>query len=160
MRKRIFYYIIIILLIMTECFLIYKNNSNKNKITKILNIENANDISINDIKISNHGQGSETILYIKFRISTQKYEEYQLEYTDESSEKNIFEGEIKNKKIKDNNEYICYYEKVIDSSNQQRELTQIRNTKYYLIINSVILIFTIWLMIVRLKKNNTTTDIK
>ena len=70
---------------MTECFLIYKNNSNKNKITKILNIENANDISINDIKISNHGQGSETILYIKFRISTQKYEEYQLEYTDESS---------------------------------------------------------------------------
>lgn len=145
---------------MIECFLVYKNNIYKNKIAQILNIENAKDISTKDIKISNQGQGSETILYIKFRISTQKYEEYQLEYTDESSEKNIFEGEIKNKKIKDNNEYICYYEKVIDSSNQQRELTQIRNTKYYLIINSIFLIFTILLMIVRLKKNDTTTDIK
>lgn len=160
MKKRIFYYSTIILFIMIECFLVYKNNIYKNKIAQILNIENAKDISTKDIKISNQGQGSETILYIKFRISTQKYEEYQLEYTDESSEKNIFEGEIKNKKIKDNNEYICYYEKVIDSSNQQRELTQIRNTKYYLIINSIFLIFTILLMIVRLKKNDTTTDIK
>lgn len=159
MRKRIFYYIIIILLIMIECFLVYKNNSDKNKITKILNIENASDISINDIRISNHGQGSEAILYIKFKITAQKYEEYQLDYSDETSEKNIYEGEIKNKKIKNDNEYICYYEKVIDDKSQKQEISQIRNMKYYLIINSVFLIFAILLMILRLK-NSTTTDIK
>lgn len=55
---------------------------------------------------------------------------------------------------------ICYYEKVIDSSNQQREITRVRNTKYYLIINSVFLIFAILLAIVRLKKNDTATEIK
>ncbi len=159
MRKRIFYYIIIILLIMIECFLVYKNNSDKNKITKILNIENASDISINDIRISNHGQGSEAILYIKFKITAQKYEEYQLDYSDETSEKNIYEGEIKNKKIKNDNEYICYYEKVIDDKSPKQEISQIRNMKYYLIINSVFLIFAILLMILRLK-NSTTTDIK
>lgn len=160
MKKRIIYYIIIGIFIITECFLMYFSYVNKNKIAEILEIENINDISIKTIKISTKGQGSEAILYIKFKIATQKYEEYQLDYSDEISEKNIYEGEIKNKKIKDNNDYICYYEKVIDSSNQQRELTQMRNMKYYLIINSVFLILAILLAIVRLKRNNTAAEIK
>lgn len=156
MKKRLIYNAIIILLIMIEILLIYKNNINKNKIAQVLEIENTNDISIKNIKISNQGQGSETIIYIKFRITTQKYEEYQLEYSDESSEQNIYEGEIQNKKIKDNNNYICYYEKVANSPTQQQELTQIRNTKYYLIINSILLICAIILLITKLIKNNTT----
>lgn len=155
MKKRLIYNAIIILLIMIEILLIYKDNINKNKIAQILKIENKNDISIKDIKISNQGQGSEAIIYIKFKISTQKYEEYQLEYSNESSEQNIYEGEVKNKKLNENNNYICYYEKVVDNPNQQREITQIRNTKYYLIINSILLICTILLLTIKLIKNNT-----
>ena len=139
---------------MIEILLIYKDNINKNKIAQILEIENINDISIKNIKISNQGQGSEAIIYIKFKIATQKYEEYQLEYSDESSEQNIYEGEVKNKKLKENNNYICYYEKVANSPTQQQELTQIRNTKYYLIINSILLICTILLLTIKLIKSN------
>lgn len=160
MKKKIIYYIIIGIFAITECFLMYFSYVNKNKIAEILEIENINDISIKNIKISTQGQGSEAILYIKFKIATQKYEEYQLNYSDESSEKNIYEGEIKNKKIKDNNDYICYYEKIIDNKSQKQELSQIRNAKYYLIVNSVFLIFTILLAIVRLKKNDTAIEIK
>ena len=144
MKKRLIYNAIIILLIMIEILLIYKDNINKNKIAQILEIENINDISIKNIKISNQGQGSEAIIYIKFKIATQKYEEYQLEYSDESSEQNIYEGEVKNKKLKENNNYICYYEKVANSPTQQQELTQIRNTKYYLIIPLCILLFRLF----------------
>lgn len=50
MKKKIIYYIIIGIFVITECFLMYFSYVNKNKIAEILEIENINDISIKKYK--------------------------------------------------------------------------------------------------------------
>lgn len=136
-------YILIIIILIINILLFIVNYNEKYEIAKRLEIENINDFSILEIKNS---LGYETIkpIYIKFKISVDNYNKYNLNYKDIKSDDDIFDGEITNKKQKTNdNNYICYYEKVIYNKDEQNNLKNIyRNMIFLKIANitSIILI--------------------
>ena len=82
-----------------ELVLIIFNFISKYKISKRLKIENLNDFSVQGLKES-LGYGSSEPIFIKFKISFDKYREYNLQYQDVVSDDYIYEGEITNKKQK------------------------------------------------------------
>lgn len=147
MKKKLFE-IVFIFLIISEVILIVYNYINKNKIAKILEINDVNDIYIQEIKES-VGIGSERPIYIKFKISIDKYEKYNLKYMDVNSNESIYEGEITNKKMKISDKYyICYYEKVVYNKEQKDEYRKIKNDIILFKTNTIMLSFLILIYII------------
>ena len=95
MRKNLFK-ISIVFFSIIEIILIIFNYIGKSNIANILEIENINDFYIKDLGES-LGLDSARPLYIKFKISIDKYEKYNLTYIDTALDDNVYEGEITNK---------------------------------------------------------------
>ena len=88
-------------------------------------------------------------LYIKFKISIDKYEKYQIQND------NLYEGEITNKKQKISDKYyMCYYEKVIYDNKQKVEFRKIKYNRLLLKANSIILLLIICAFILKKRKLN------
>ena len=90
MRKNLFK-ISIVFFTIIEIILIIFNYIGKSNIAKILEIENINDFYIKDLGES-LGLDSARPLYIKFKISIDKYEKYNLTYIDTALDDNVYEG--------------------------------------------------------------------
>lgn len=98
---------------------------------------------------------SERPLYIKFKISIDKYEKYNLTYIDTALDDNVYEGEITNKKQKISDKYyMCYYEKVIYDNEQKVEFRKIKYNRLLLKANSIILLLIICAFILKKRKLN------
>ena len=137
-----------------EIILIIFNYIGKSYIAKILEIENINDFYIKDLGES-LGLDSARPLYIKFKISIDKYEKYNLTYIDTALDDNVYEGEITNKKQKISDKYyICYYEKVIYDNKQKVEFRKIKYNRLLLKANSIILLLIICAFILKKRKLN------
>lgn len=97
--KKYLFGIFIVMFIIIEIILSAFNYMDKYEISKILEIDNINDFSVRELKgLSNYG--SSKFVFIKFRISSDKYEKYNLKYEDLDLNLAIYEGEITNKKKK------------------------------------------------------------
>ena len=141
--------IIIVIFMVVELILIIFNFINKYKISKKLKIDNMNDFSIQELKES-LGYGSSRPIFIKFKISFDKYKKYNLQYQDVTSDDCIYEGEITNKKQKmSDNYYICYYETVIYGNKEKQEFRVMKNNRFFLKVNSTVLIFLLFIYVVR-----------
>ena len=139
MKKKYLFEVILALLIIIEIILITFNYVDKCEIAKLLEIDNINDFSVQELKES-LGYDSANPIFIKFKISVDKYEKYNLKYEDVSIDDYIYEGEITNKKHKISDDYyMCYYEKVIYSKEEKAQFRKIKNNKLFFIINSIIL---------------------
>lgn len=140
MKKNLFE-IIIVIFIVIEVILSTFNYINKYEISRMLEINNINDFSIKGMRGSSFSQGSEMPIFIKFKISSDKYEKYNLQYQDVTSDDYIYEGEITNKKQKiDDNYYMCYYESVIYDKKEKEEFKKMKKIKFFLKVNSIVLI--------------------
>lgn len=145
MKKHLFE-IIIVIFIIIEITLIAFNFINKYEISKILEINNINDFSIKELHGSSFGPGSEISIFIKFKISSDKYKEYNLQYEDVASDDYIYEGEITNKKQKiSDKHYICYYESVIYDNKEKEKFKSMKHDRFLLNVISIILIFLIFI---------------
>lgn len=141
--------IIIVIFMVVELILIIFNFINKYKISKKLKIDNMNDFSIQELKES-LGYGSSRPIFIKFKISFDKYKENNLQYQDVTSDDCIYEGEITNKKQKmSDNYYICYYQTVIYDNKEKQEFRGIKNNRFFLKVNSTISIFLLFVYVVK-----------
>lgn len=157
MKKHLFEIIIVIFMVV-ELILIIFNFIDKCKISKRLEIENMNDFSIQELKES-LGYGSSKPIFIKFKISFDKYKEYNLQYQD-ASDDYIYEGEIINKKQKiSDNYYMCYYESVIYDNKEKQEFKRMKNNRFFLKVNSTILIFLLFVYVVKKIINITNTKV-
>lgn len=153
MRKNLFK-ISIVFFFIIEIILIIFNYIGKSNIAKILEIENINDFYIKDLGES-LGLDSARPLYIKFKISIDKYEKYNLTYIDTALDDNVYEGEITNKKQKISDKYyMCYYEKVIYDNKQKVEFRKIKYNRLLLKANSIILLLIICAFILKKRKLN------
>lgn len=88
--------------IIIEIILIVFNYKNKYEISKILEIDNINDFSIQKLKEVSGYDSSKTI-FIKFKISVDKYEKYNLKYEDVNSNSVYTKEKLTNKKKKISN---------------------------------------------------------
>lgn len=158
MKKHLFG-IFMTMFIIIEITLIVFNYKNKYEISKILEIDNINDFSIQKLKEVSGYDSSKTI-FIKFKISVDKYEKYNLKYVDVNSNSDIYEGEITNKKKKiSNNHYMCYYEKVTYSENEINDFRELKNNRLLLEINTIILIFIIFVYSIKRIRNIITKNL-
>lgn len=157
MKKHLFEIIIVIFMVV-ELVLIIFNFIDKCKISNRLEIDNMNDFSIQELKES-LGYGSSKPIFIKFKISFDKYKEYNLQYED-ASDDYIYEGEIINKKQKiSDNYYMCYYESVIYDNKEKQEFKRMKNNRFFLKVNSTILIFLLFVYVVKKIINITNTKV-
>lgn len=148
MKKHLFEIVVLIFMII-EVVLITFNFINKYEISKILKIDNMNDFSVQELK-GLSGYGSSKPIFIKFKISFDKYKEYNLQYQDVVSDDYIYEGEITNKKQKiSDNYYMCYYESVIYDDKEKEHFREMKNNRFLLKVNSTISIFLLFIYIVR-----------
>ena len=151
MRKNLFK-ISIVFFTIVEIILIIFNYIGKSNIAKILEIENINDFYIKALGES-LGFDSARPLYIKFKISIDKYEKYNLTYIDTTLDDNVYEGEITNKKQKISDKYyMCYYEKVIYNNKQKVEFRKIKNNRLLLKANGIILLLIICVFMIKNRK--------
>lgn len=148
MKKHLFE-ILIVIFIIIEVILMSITYVDKYEIAKIIKIDNINDFSVKKLKESK-GPGSESPIFIKFKISSNKYKEYNLRYQDEISDDYIYEGEITNKKQKiSDNYYMCYYESIIYDNKEKEQFREIMSNRFLLKVNSMILIFLLFVYITR-----------
>lgn len=62
----------------------------------------------------------------------------------------LYEGEIINKKQKiSDNYYMCYYESVIYDNKEKQEFRGMKNNRFFLKVNSTILIFLLFVYVVK-----------
>ncbi len=147
--KKYLFEIIVVFFVIVELVLIIFNFISKYKISKRLKIENMNDFSVQGLKES-LGYGSSEPIFIKFKISFDKYREYNLQYQDVVSDDYIYEGEITNKKQKISDDYyMCYYETVIYDDKEKQEFRGMRNNRFFLKVNSLMLIFLLFVYVIR-----------
>ena len=147
--KKYLFKIIVVFFVIVELVLIIFNFISKYKISKRLKIENLNDFSVQGLKES-LGYGSSEPIFIKFKISFDKYREYNLQYQDVVSDDYIYEGEITNKKQKISDDYyMCYYETVIYDDKEKQEFRGMRNNRFFLKVNSLMLIFLLFVYVIR-----------
>lgn len=141
------------MVIIIEITLIAFNYIDKYEISKILKIDNISDFSVRKLKgLSDYG--SSKSVFIKFKISFDKYEKYNLKYEDLNSDSAIYEGEITNKKKKiSDNYYMCYYEKVIYNENEIDKFRKMKNNRFFLEINTIILITIIFVYSIKKIRN-------
>ena len=157
MKKNILKLICIICIILEVLLFILYNNSKK-EIGKILNIDNSSDFKIEDIRES-LGVGSDNPFYITFKISIDKYNYYNLQYSNVSSSSMVYEGEITNKKQKiDDNYYMCYYEKVLYSKDEKDKIKNIKRNMFYLKLNTIVTIIVIFIEVIKIIKLKTKTN--
>lgn len=148
MKKHLFEIVVLIFMII-EVVLITFNFINKYEISKILKIDNMNDFSVLELK-GLSGYGSSKPIFIKFKISFDKYKEYNLQYQDVVLDDYIYEGEITNKKQKiSDNYYMCYYESVIYDNKEKEQFREMKNNRLFLKVNSILLIFLLFVYIIR-----------
>lgn len=145
--------IIVVIFMVIEVILIAFDFINKYEISKILKIDNMNDFSVQELK-GLSGYGSPKPIFIKFKISFNKYKEYNLQYQDVVSDDYIYEGEITNKKQKiSDNYYMCYYESVIYDDKEKEQFRGMINNRFFLKVNSTISIFLLFVYVIRKMKN-------
>ena len=146
-------YFLIIIILIINILLFIVNYMQKCEIAKRLEIENINDFSILEIK-DNLGYETAKPIYIKFKISVDSFNKYNLKYEDVKSDDDIETGEITNKKQKvDDNNYICYYEKIIYDKDEKNSLKNVyRNMIFLRIANIALIILIIFYGINILKK--------
>lgn len=145
--------IIVVIFMVIEVILIAFDFINKYEISKILKIDNMNDFSVQELK-GLSGYGSSKPIFIKFKISFDKYKEYNLQYQDVVSDDYIYEGEITNKKQKISvNYYMCYYESVIYDDKEKEQFRGMINNRFFLKVNSTISIFLLFVYVIRKMKN-------
>lgn len=151
--KKYLFGIFIVMFIIIEIILSAFNYMDKYEISKILEIDNINDFSVRELKgLSNYG--SSKFVFIKFRISSDKYEKYNLKYEDLDLNLAIYEGEITNKKKKiSDNYYMCYYEKVIYNENEIEKFRKMKNNRFFLEINTIIVILLIFIYSIKMIKD-------
>lgn len=148
--KKYLFEIVIVIFIVIEVVLTTFNYISKYEISKMLEIDNINDFSIKGMSSSFFGQGSEMPIFIEFKISSDKYEKYNLQYQDVTSDDYIYEGEIKNKKQKiDDNYYMCYYESVIYDKKEKEEFKKMEKNKFLLQVNSIVLIILLFIYAIK-----------
>ena len=83
-----------------------------------------------------------------------------MKYEDVNSNSDIYEGEITNKKKKiSNNHYMCYYEKVTYSENEINDFRELKNNRLFLEINTIILIFIIFVYSIKRIRNIITKNL-
>lgn len=148
MKKHLFEIIVIIFMVI-EVVLIVLNFINKYEISKILKIDNMNDFFVQELK-GLSGYGTSKTIFIKFKISFDKYKEYNLQYQDVVSDDHIYEGEITNKKKKiSDNYYMCYYESVIYNDKEKEQFRKMMNNRFLLKVNSTISILLLFIYVIR-----------
>lgn len=148
MKKHLFKIIVIIFMVI-EVVLIVLNFINKYEISKILKIDNINDFFVQELK-GLSGYGTSKTIFIKFKISFDKYKEYNLQYQDVVLDDHIYEGEITNKKQKiSDNYYMCYYESVIYNDKEKEQFRKMMNNRFLLKVNSTISILLLFIYVIR-----------
>lgn len=148
MKKHLFEIVLVIFMVI-EVVLIAFNFINKYEISKMLKIDDMNDFSVQKLKVLS-GYGSSKSIFIKFKISFDKYKEYNLQYQDVVSDDYIYEGEIINKKQKvSDNYYMCYYESVIYDNKEKEQFRGMANNRFFLKVNSVVSIFLLFVYVIR-----------
>lgn len=148
MKKHLFEIIVIIFMVI-EVVLIVFNFINKYEISKILKIDNMNDFFVHELK-GLSGYGTSKTIFIKFKISFDKYKEYDLQYQDVVLDYHIYEGEITNKKQKiSDNYYMCYYESVIYNDKEKEQFRRMMNNRFLLKVNSTISILLLFIYVIR-----------
>lgn len=148
MKKHLFKIIVIIFMVI-EVVLIVFNFINKYEISKILKIDNMNDFFVQELK-GLSGYGTSKTIFIKFKISFDKYKEYNLQYQDVVLDDHIYEGEITNKKQKiSDNYYMCYYESVIYNDKEKEQFRKMMNNRFLLKVNSTISILLLFIYVIR-----------
>lgn len=148
MKKHLFEIIVIIFMVI-EVVLIVFNFINKYEISKILKIDNMNDFFVQELK-GLSGYGTSKTIFIKFKISFDKYKEYNLQYQDVVSDDHIYEGEITNKKKKiSDNYYMCYYESVIYNDKEKEQFRRMMNKRFLFKVNSTISILLLFIYVIR-----------
>lgn len=148
MKKHLFEIIVIIFMVI-EVVLIVFNFINKYEISKILKIDNMNDFFVQELK-GLSGYGTSKTIFIKFKISFDKYKEYNLQYQDVVLDDHIYEGEITNKKQKiSDNYYMCYYESVIYNDKEKEQFRKMMNNRFLLKVNSTISILLLFIYVIR-----------
>lgn len=147
--KKYLFEIIVIIFMVIEVVLIVFNFINKYEISKILKIDNMNDFFVQELK-GLSGYGTSKTIFIKFKISFDKYKEYNLQYQDVVLDDHIYEGEITNKKQRiSDNYYMCYYESVIYNDKEKEQFRKMMNNRFLLKVNSTISILLLFIYVIR-----------
>ncbi len=142
---------VIIILFIIEIYMLSLKTKCKYDIAKIIKIDNVKDFEIKKI-IRSYGTGTDP-MFIKFKISIDNYNKYSLEYYDVEKEKNFYEGEIANKKIKIDNYYICCYATAGYNTENIKTLKNAKNSMIKFKFIGVLLIILIIVYVIR-KINN------
>ena len=142
---------IILVFILIELILIFFSYSNKKEVADLLKIGNTSQFAIKEMK-EDIGPGSDTPIYIKFKISIDNYEKNNLKYQEETTEKGILEGEITNKRVKISDQYyMCYYETVLYGQ-KINQFRRIKFTRIFIRISTILLWIIVGISIYKNRK--------
>lgn len=96
-------------------------------------------------------------MFITFKISVDNYNTYSLNYYDVKQDRDFYEGEITNKKIKVDNYYICCYAISGYNTEDVKIISKVKTNKVILKIIEILLTLLIIILFIyffKINKNN------
>lgn len=147
--------VLIIALFIIGIYNLALNIKYKSEIAKIIKIDNIKDFDIKKI-VRGYGPGTDP-MFITFKISVDNYNTYSLNYYDVKQDRDFYEGEITNKKIKVDNYYICCYAISGYNTEDVKIISKVKTNKVILKIIEILLTLLIIILFIyffKINKNN------